>query len=294
MVILRPSVVALAFWFALASHVDAAQLAACSAAQTTCSNDTVNDAGLNAAVEDATIAGTQLRVVNLFNQQCANIYSEAITTTGHVFKTRFCQAIAAGTVPRELLVSSILTAIIQTEILSGQGPAPSYYPTGGNMVDADVNTAIGGVLTVSGGAVATTGTTSSAVTTATAASGASVLTVASATGIVQGMTVAATGVPNGTTVLLVSGTSITISNQTTGALSATPVYFYQTGAGSFTVASATGLAIGQAVSGQNVPTGATVTNVNGTTISISPNLLGPLATTPLVFTLFSGLSTRSW
>lgn len=59
----------------------------------------------------------------------------------------------------------------------------------------------------------------------TANSGSTQVTVASATGILVGMTATATGIPASTTVAAVSGTTITLSAQTTQALSNTSITF---------------------------------------------------------------------
>jgi hypothetical protein len=70
-----------------------------------------------------------------------------------------------------------------------------------------------------------TGTGLSVATTATASSGTNTLTVASGSNIAVGHYVNATGVPSGTTVTAVAGTTITISANTTSALSSTAVTF---------------------------------------------------------------------
>lgn len=60
-------------------------------------------------------------------------------------------------------------------------------------------------------------------TTATASSGTNALTMTSTTGVQPGMTITGSGIPNGTTVLTVSTGAVTISQNTTGALSSTSV-----------------------------------------------------------------------
>jgi hypothetical protein len=62
-------------------------------------------------------------------------------------------------------------------------------------------------------------------TTGTASSGSTSLTVASGTGIVEGQNVAGAGIAPGTTVQAISGTTVTLSQNTTAALSGTPVTF---------------------------------------------------------------------
>jgi hypothetical protein len=65
-------------------------------------------------------------------------------------------------------------------------------------------------------------------TTGSASSGSTALTVASGTGIVPGQVVSGAGIAPGTFVAAVSGTSVTLSQNTTAALSTTPVTFAAT------------------------------------------------------------------
>ena len=191
----------------LSAAPNPAPLTACIPGATNCTNDTTNDAALVALTLDTAIGA---RIHNLWNAQCANIYAEASSSIGHVFRVAKCQAIARGAVPDSALVSLVLSSTVQTQALSCQPPV------GGCIVDADVNTAIGAILTIN---------EASASTTATAASGANAVTVASPTGIVRGQNVYAAGVPPGTTVVFVSGTTIYLSAVTSAALSATPIAF---------------------------------------------------------------------
>lgn len=64
-----------------------------------------------------------------------------------------------------------------------------------------------------------------ATTTGTAAAGSTTMTVASATGIVVGQVVVAVGVPAGTAALAISGTTVTLTQATTAALSSAAVNF---------------------------------------------------------------------
>jgi hypothetical protein len=64
-----------------------------------------------------------------------------------------------------------------------------------------------------------------ATTTGTASTGSATLTVASATGLFAGQTVACSGVPAGDVVTAISGTTITLTLNTTAALSGTPCTF---------------------------------------------------------------------
>jgi len=71
--------------------------------------------------------------------------------------------------------------------------------------------------------------TQAAATTATFSSGANTITVAVATNIANGQAVVGTGIAPGTTVSGVSGTTITLSANTTALGSSTPVTFFATG-----------------------------------------------------------------
>lgn len=203
---------ALALW-AATSH--AAALTACTTGQTTCSNDTTNDALIVSAINDPVV---QQRVWNLWNQQCAFIFSEATSTAGHNYRNNFCLAIAAGKVPLSLLVSSVMDSTVVGEVLAGSqpGPTPGGGQAAGNMVDVDVNTAIDTVLTVG---------VSAANTTATASSGSEALTVASATGVFAGQSAVCAGCAAGAQVAAVNGTTVYLTAPVTAALSATPINF---------------------------------------------------------------------
>ena len=206
--------------FATSGH--AAQLTACVAGVTNCSADTTNDQLIFSAINDS---ATQTRVWNLWNGQCNNIYSEAVTTTGHSYRVNFCQSIAdsppgaaPGTqrVPPAFLVSVVMDSTVVSEVLAGASPGAAA----GNMVDADVNTAIDAALTVdSGGAV------SAVATTITGTSGNNFFTVGSATGITAGQGISAAGVPNGATVLYVSGTTVYMNQALTSSPSGAAVVF---------------------------------------------------------------------
>jgi hypothetical protein len=197
------------------SDAQAAALTACTAGSTTCSNDTVNDSLIVAAINDPV---TQLRVWNIWNQQCDDIFSESASTTGHSYRVTFCLSVAAQKVPLALLVSEVMNSTTEPEVLAGTQPGPiaGGGQAAGNLVDADVVTAIGVALTVDA---------ASAATTATAASGSETLTVASGTGIVIGASAYCAGCAAGTTVAAVSGTTVYLNQPVTAALSSTPIEF---------------------------------------------------------------------
>jgi hypothetical protein len=198
--------------------------AACTAGASGCTTDTTSDAQLAAAINDPV---TQLRVWNLWNGQCANIFSETASTTGHTYRNAFCLSIAAQKVPYQLLVSEILNSTTIGEI-TGPGCAPTPGPlsaqaaaggiAGQCLVDADVNTAIGSALTV---------TLASAETTATAPSGSQQLTVASVSGIITGQSVSCDGCAAGTVVTYIDATNkyVYLSQPTSAALSSTEIAF---------------------------------------------------------------------
>jgi fibronectin-binding autotransporter adhesin len=108
------------------------------------------------------------------------------------------------------------------------------------------------------------------------------LAVSSATGIGVGQVVTGAGVPAGVTVTAISGTTITVSSFTAGANSSGYYFFngastalttgFSSGATvtSFVVSSATGIGVGELVSGTGIPANSVVvTAVGGTTITVS-------------------------
>lgn len=196
--------------FAVVSH--SAQLSACGAGVTTCSNDTANNTLLNGAIQDPS---TQLRVWAIWVEQCGSVFTEAATTTGHAQRVAFCQSIDAGfnRVPGSLLVASILNPTTIGEILAAASP----QTPAGDLVDADVVTQIGAVLTVASASAATTATQ--------ATSGLNYFTVASATGIIPGQLVYCAVCANNTTVVYVLGTTVYLSLDLTGTISSGAVTF---------------------------------------------------------------------
>jgi len=129
-------------------------------------------------------------------------------------------------------------------------------------------------------------------TTGTASSGSTALTVASGTGIVVGQVVIGTNIADPsnsgkawTTVTAITGTSVTLSQNTLGALSTTSLSFFTPPATLETATSATATSgstsltivantygtinLGSPVGGVNIAAGTTVTNVSGTTITLS-------------------------
>lgn len=158
---------------------------ACTAG-TPCPGDTANAAIIVKAVGDA---DTESRIFGLWVGQCALIQSEAGTAIGHTFRVAFCNAIAAGKVPLSTLVWSVMNSTVQAEILA----ASSYPPYAGEMVNADVNSAIDAALTV-GDANATPSVT--------VANQSNVLTLSSGTGVVPGQIIScsAPGISAGTVV----------------------------------------------------------------------------------------------
>jgi len=189
-----------------AAAAAAAGLPPCTAGATSCSSDTANATTVVATINDPT---TQARFLLLWDSQCQGVYSEAGGTTGHQQRVNVCQAIAAGRFSGAQLVSLTLNSTLNNQILAGAG-------VGGNLVDADIVTSIGAVLTVSDAAASTT---------ATGTAGQNYFTVASAAGIVKGATVSGVGVPYSATVLQVTGTTVLITQWLSAALAATPVNF---------------------------------------------------------------------
>lgn len=194
--------------------------AACSTGVTNCSTDTTSDNSLqNAAFSPQFMQ----RVWYLAIQQCASVYSEAITSAAvHGARASFCNNIANGTVSQQSLVASVLNATIVPEILAGTGCGQGGTSpcAGGNATDVDINTAIGALLTVSGG------TTVSTTTNGAQAAAGEAVTLTSGTGVLVGQNVYCTGCAAGTTVAAISGTALQLSSPTTAALgSGTAIVF---------------------------------------------------------------------
>ena len=117
---------------------------ACTTGQTTCVNDSTNERNLVVVQTDPAV---QRRIYLLFMGQCQNIYSELTSVNGHANRVTFCQSIAAQKVPWDMLVAAVLSAspTVTSQALCTQGTTND-----GCMVDVDINTAIGSVMTVTG------------------------------------------------------------------------------------------------------------------------------------------------
>jgi hypothetical protein len=98
------------------------------------------------------------------------------------------------------------------------------------------------------------------------------ITVSSATNIAVGMSVTGTGVTAGSIVNSINGTTLILNN----ALSGTPSGHGIFGANAITVASATSLYVGETVSGTGIASGATITNLTGSSIALSLANTGPV------------------
>lgn len=95
------------------------------------------------------------------------------------------------------------------------------------------------------------------------------LVVTNATGITVGQGVTGTGVPAGVTVTSVSGTTIGVSSFIATANNGTGNYTFGNIVTSLVVASATGIQVGDPVTGTGVPSGVTVAGIVGNTVSVS-------------------------
>ncbi|MEI8195653.1 MAG: autotransporter-associated beta strand repeat-containing protein, partial [Phycisphaerae bacterium] len=111
------------------------------------------------------------------------------------------------------------------------------------------------------------------------ASGATVVTITNATtkGLTAGQLIAGTGLPAGTTISSISGDTVTLSAAFTAASSGGYSIFanapttasFASGASSITVASATGIRVGQEINGTGILAGTVVTGISGTTITLN-------------------------
>jgi len=98
------------------------------------------------------------------------------------------------------------------------------------------------------------------------------ITVSSNTNIVNGMTVSGTGVTAGSTVSSINGTTLILNNALSGTPSGNAVF----GANAISVASAISLYAGETVTGTGIGIGATITNLTGSTVTLSVNNTAPV------------------
>ena len=121
-----------------------------------------------------------------------NIWSKPLSTVGSLLPYGYCNQVASGGVAKQTLVSLIINAITEPEILSTNCPAFAIGTQGtaaGCLVDADVQNSIATLLQVTANAVVTTATQATV--------GSTFIVVASATGVVPGQNVYAAGIPAG-------------------------------------------------------------------------------------------------
>ena len=136
-----------------------------------------------------------------------------------------------------------------------------------------------GTFNINGRGTSTTNTAVTGVTLATTVSTAAVvgqntLVLTSTTGVTVGEGITGTNIPTGTYIVAISGTTVTLSSQVTGAIAAgsgSPVTVnpYAVGQTTFAVSSTTGLSAGYVISSSNFPAGTYITSVNGTFITVS-------------------------
>jgi spore germination protein YaaH len=142
-----------------------------------------------------------------------------------------------------------------------------------------------------------TGRIQPATVTATAVggvAGGTTITVAAPAGIATGATATGIGIAAGATVASVAGNVVALSapntGTVTGAVSFTTTWASTTATGSpalpqtVTVADATGVAVGQTVTGTGIPAGATVTAVAGNVVTLSLPLAADVTDVPVTFT----------
>lgn len=106
------------------------------------------------------------------------------------------------------------------------------------------------------------------------------LSAAVPTGLDVGDLITGTGIPAYTYVTAIDAANniVTVSNYTTAAVSS--ITFAQT---KITVTSATNLVVGSVISGTGIPSGTTVTDISGTTLTISNPITAALSTTAVSF-----------
>lgn len=102
----------------------------------------------------------------------------------------------------------------------------------------------------------------------TVTTGSSIITLDSAFNVLPGEPVSGFGVPDGTTVLSVSGTSVTLSANSTKTTSVVKTGTLQQNRLEIILTNATGVFKGMVVSGPKIPTGAIVESISGNTITL--------------------------
>jgi autotransporter-associated beta strand protein len=168
------------------------------------------------------------------------------------------------------------TLVLGNKSALGTG-ALSFNTTTGSIISA--STALTGANAIANN-ILFNSSVNSPVNAITGTSGNTTFTVTSASGLAVGMVVAGTGVPTGSTITNISGTTITINNALTANSSGTSYTFGYTGSlgtigtNTFTVPANSYVTVGMNVSGVGIPINTVVTAVNGTTITVSNNLLG--------------------
>jgi len=118
-------------------------------------------------------------------------------------------------------------------------------------------------------------------TTGSGTAGTNTITVSQTTGLAVGQRVVGTGIAPNATITAIVGTTVTLSINNTGAVtgavtilpSTAPSISGSVGQSTITVSSSAGLYVGQSISGTNIASGASITAISGTTITLSaPNI----------------------
>ncbi|MFM7216742.1 MAG: T9SS type A sorting domain-containing protein [Bacteroidota bacterium] len=149
----------------------------------------------------------------------------------------------------------------------------------------------GGTITVNGTLIvpgvlfaASNNPTNIAYTTGTGAAGATTITVSQTVGLVVGQRISGTGIGANATITAIVGTTVTLSVANTAAVSgalsilpaSAPSISGGTGSTNITVSSSAGLYVGQSISGTNIASGAMITAISGTTLTLSAANIGPV------------------
>ncbi|MFM9027232.1 MAG: T9SS type A sorting domain-containing protein [Bacteroidota bacterium] len=150
----------------------------------------------------------------------------------------------------------------------------------------------GGTITVNGTLIvpgvlfaASNNPTNIAYTTGTGTAGATTITVSQPVGLAIGQRVSGTGIGANATITAIVGTTVTLSVANTGAVSgalsilpnSAPTISGSTGSATVTVSSSANLYVGQSISGTNIASGAMITAISGTTLTLSAANIGPVS-----------------
>lgn len=123
-------------------------------------------------------------------------------------------------------------------------------------------------------------TNSTQTTSGGTSSGSNTITLSNVASLAVGQAVTGSRIQSGTVITAISGNTITLSKPTSGGFlnsGSTLTFTYASGNTVLKLANTTGLAVGQQITGTNIPAGTTITAISDTTITLSNGLTGALS-----------------